>query len=57
VAPDLLPPGRVVLARVDIDGLPYDKFDPVAMTVDLPPATESLTVKVELVPVAEGDDR
>ncbi len=58
VAPDLLPPDRVRLARVDVDGEPYGDFDPVGMTVNLPPATESLTVKVELVPShQQGDDR
>jgi mannose/cellobiose epimerase-like protein (N-acyl-D-glucosamine 2-epimerase family) len=50
VAPDLLPAGRVRLARVEIDGKPYEVFDPHALTVDLPASTGSMAVKVQLVP-------
>jgi mannose/cellobiose epimerase-like protein (N-acyl-D-glucosamine 2-epimerase family) len=52
VAPDLLPPGRVRLEKVEIDGKPYEVFDPHAMTVELPDSAESLTVTVQLVPVS-----
>jgi mannose/cellobiose epimerase-like protein (N-acyl-D-glucosamine 2-epimerase family) len=52
VSPDLLPPGRVRLDRVEIDGKPYEVFDPQAMTVQLPASVESLTVKVQLVPTS-----
>ena len=52
VAPDLLPPGRVRLEKVEIDGKPYEIFDPHAMTVELPDSAESLTVTVQLVPVS-----
>ncbi|MEU3454720.1 AGE family epimerase/isomerase [Micromonospora sp. NPDC006766] len=51
VAPDLLPPGRVRLTDVEIDGKPWESFDPVAMTVALPDSESSLTVKVQLTPV------
>ncbi|MEU8261555.1 AGE family epimerase/isomerase [Micromonospora sp. NPDC048999] len=50
VAPDLLPPGRVRLTEVEIDGKPWESFDPVAMTVALPESESSLTVKVQLTP-------
>jgi mannose/cellobiose epimerase-like protein (N-acyl-D-glucosamine 2-epimerase family) len=51
VAPDLLPPGRVRLTEVEIDGKPHEMFDANAMTVELPASSESLTVKVLLTPV------
>ncbi|MEV7026056.1 AGE family epimerase/isomerase [Kitasatospora sp. NPDC093558] len=53
VAPDILPPGRVLLDRVHIDGAPTTAFDPEAMTVKLPQSSERLTVKVRLRPVEE----
>jgi mannose/cellobiose epimerase-like protein (N-acyl-D-glucosamine 2-epimerase family) len=51
VAPDILPPGRVVLRHVWIDDEPYNKFDAQAMTVSLPDATGSVRVKVTVAPV------
>jgi mannose/cellobiose epimerase-like protein (N-acyl-D-glucosamine 2-epimerase family) len=51
VAPDILPPGRVLLRQVWIDDKPYTKFDAKAMTVSLPDATEPLRVKVTIAPV------
>lgn len=51
VSPDVLPAGRVRLDRVEIDGSPYDGFDPVGLTVSLPDATTALTVRVRLSPV------
>ncbi len=51
VAPDILPPGTVKLESVTIDGEPYDNFDPAALTVKLPESSESIRVKVRLVPV------
>ncbi|NJL99506.1 MAG: N-acyl-D-glucosamine 2-epimerase [Synechococcaceae cyanobacterium SM2_3_2] len=51
VAPDILPPGSVKLESVTIDGEPYDNFDPAALTVKLPESSESIRVKVRLVPV------
>jgi mannose/cellobiose epimerase-like protein (N-acyl-D-glucosamine 2-epimerase family) len=51
VAPDLLPPGRVRLTSVQIDGKPYEVFDPYDMTVELPESETPLTVQVELTPV------
>jgi hypothetical protein len=50
VAPDLLPAGRVQLDEVSVDGKPHEVFDREAMTVELPKSTESLAVKVRLVP-------
>jgi mannose/cellobiose epimerase-like protein (N-acyl-D-glucosamine 2-epimerase family) len=55
VAPDVLPPGRVRLDRVEIDGEPYQDFDPAAMTVALPDATTDITVRVRLRPTAPAD--
>ncbi len=52
VAPDLLPPGSFRLEKVEIDGKPYELFDAKDATVDLPESSESLTVKVQLVPVS-----
>jgi mannose/cellobiose epimerase-like protein (N-acyl-D-glucosamine 2-epimerase family) len=52
VSPDLLPAGRVRLTDVEIDGKPWETFDPVAMTVELPQSQESITVKVTLTPTS-----
>lgn len=52
VSPDLLPPGRVRLERVEVDGKPYEVFDPDALTVELPASADSLTVQVQLVPTS-----
>jgi len=49
VMPDLLPPGRVRLDKVEIDGKPYEVFDPPTATVKLPTSADSLSVKVQLV--------
>jgi mannose/cellobiose epimerase-like protein (N-acyl-D-glucosamine 2-epimerase family) len=48
VAPDLLPPGRVELLDVEIDGKPHELFDRRALTVELPVTEERLTVRVVL---------
>jgi mannose/cellobiose epimerase-like protein (N-acyl-D-glucosamine 2-epimerase family) len=48
VAPDALPPGRVRLSSVEIDGVAYDDFDPTTMTVSLPFTTSRLTVRARL---------
>jgi mannose/cellobiose epimerase-like protein (N-acyl-D-glucosamine 2-epimerase family) len=50
VAPDILPPGRVQLTRVEIDGTEHRDFDAQALTVKLPKADRSLRVKVTLTP-------
>ncbi|HEX4721347.1 MAG TPA: AGE family epimerase/isomerase [Pseudonocardiaceae bacterium] len=49
VAPDLLPTGRVRLQEVEIDGKPYEVFDPRALTVTLPESADRLTVRATLV--------
>lgn len=48
VAPDLLPPDRVRLVEVELDGKPWESFDPRAMTVALPDSVHPLQVKVQL---------
>ncbi|MGK7873984.1 MAG: AGE family epimerase/isomerase [Xenococcaceae cyanobacterium] len=51
VQPDILPPGSVRLETVWIEDKLYTDFDPAALTVKLPDATEALRVKVHIVPV------
>ncbi|QLI99913.1 AGE family epimerase/isomerase [Streptomyces sp. NEAU-sy36] len=51
VAPDILPPGRVVLDHVTVDGAPHADFDAEAMTVRLPRSEHRLRVKARLTPV------
>jgi mannose/cellobiose epimerase-like protein (N-acyl-D-glucosamine 2-epimerase family) len=50
VSPDLLPPDRVRLSEVEIDGKPWESFDPRAMTVQLPESENQLAVRVQLTP-------
>jgi len=50
VSPDMLPAGSFRLEKVEIDGKPYEGFDAQNATVELPESTESLSVKVTLVP-------
>ncbi|TDC22264.1 N-acyl-D-glucosamine 2-epimerase [Streptomyces sp. 8K308] len=50
VAPDALPPGRVSLEEVRIDGAPWADFDPRAMTVRLPKTAGPVTVRARLRP-------
>lgn len=52
VAPDMLPPDRVQLTSVEIDGKPYDDYDPAALTVKLPRSRAALRVKATLTPRA-----
>lgn len=54
VAPDILPPGRVHLSDVWVEGEPYGDFDRDALTVRLPSSKESLRVQVRLVPGGES---
>jgi len=51
VAPDVLPPDRVRLDWVEVDGRPYGAFDARAMTVKLPDSTGPVTVRAHLTPV------
>ena len=51
VSPDILPPGRVRLTEVWVDDAPWTSFDPEALTVQLPDATERVSVRVRLTPV------
>lgn len=50
-APDALPPGRVRLSWVEVDGTPYSVFDADEMTVKLPETRHDLTVRAHLSPV------
>lgn len=52
VAPDILPPGSVAIASVEIDGKPYQDFDAQGLTVKLPDTQERVKVKVRLAPTA-----
>jgi hypothetical protein len=51
VAPDLLPPGRIRLEEVEVDGKPYEVFDAQSLTIQLPESSERLTVRALVVPV------
>ncbi|MFC4063386.1 AGE family epimerase/isomerase [Actinoplanes subglobosus] len=50
VAPDLLPPGRVQILQVWVNGHEHHDFDPDAMTVTLPHSDQAQTVRVRLTP-------
>ena len=52
VAPDLLAPGSIELARVWIDGEPYHHFDAAELTIRLPESQVPLRVRVEIEPAA-----
>ncbi len=54
VQPDLLPPGSVRLVDVEIDGYPYDKFDPVDLTIELPASSQRRTVRARVAPAGTG---
>ncbi len=51
VSPDLLPPGRVKLTAVAVEGKPYHDFDRDALVVKLPDSQSDVRVKVTLTPV------
>ncbi len=50
VAPDILPPGRVKLQGVEIDGAPHRDFDADNLIVRLPAAGRDLRVAATIVP-------
>lgn len=50
VAPDILPPGRVTLTSVTIDGEPYSVFDAEALTISLPDSQFDLRVTATITP-------
>jgi mannose/cellobiose epimerase-like protein (N-acyl-D-glucosamine 2-epimerase family) len=52
VSPDILPPGSVKIAAVEIDGKAYNNFDAQALTVSLPESDQAVKVKVRLEAVA-----
>lgn len=51
VQPDILPPGSIKIASVQIDGKPYTNFDANALTVNLPQLDKRVKVKVTIQPV------
>lgn len=51
VSPDILPPGRVRLTAVEIDGKPCTEFDADGLKVKLPSSQSDLRVKATLTPV------
>jgi mannose/cellobiose epimerase-like protein (N-acyl-D-glucosamine 2-epimerase family) len=53
VSPDILPPGRVHIDRVWIDGVPHHEYDAEGLTVTLPQSEEPLQVKVTLAPAED----
>jgi hypothetical protein len=50
VSPDILPPGRIRISDVWINGEPYADFDAQNLTVNLPASNESQKVKVRVQP-------
>ncbi|MBO2448760.1 AGE family epimerase/isomerase [Actinomadura barringtoniae] len=56
VAPDVLPPGRVRLDWVEIDGRPYAEFDAASLSVRLPDSASPVTVRAHLAPTDPTDD-
>ena len=50
VSPDILPPGRIFISDVWVDGEPYSNFDADGLTVKLPERQEAVRVKVRLTP-------
>ena len=51
VAPDILPPGRVVLQKVWVDGEPYTQFDAAHLIVTLPETAHPVRVKARVAPI------
>jgi mannose/cellobiose epimerase-like protein (N-acyl-D-glucosamine 2-epimerase family) len=51
VAPDIMPPGRVKLTAVEIDGKPYEDYSADELTVNLPDSDSPVRVKVTITPV------
>jgi hypothetical protein len=52
IAPDLLPPGSILIGAVWVNDEPYAAFDAGALTVSLPETKERLRVKVRVEPTA-----
>lgn len=50
VSPDILPPGRIYISDVWVDGEPYADFDAEALTVNLPQRDKAVKVKVRVTP-------
>jgi len=49
VSPDILPPGSIKIAAVEIDGNSYSNFDAEKLTVKLPETKNRVKVKVKIV--------
>lgn len=54
VSPDLLPPGRVRIAEVEIDGRTHTDYDADALTVRVPDSAAPVKVRVRLAPRSRG---
>jgi mannose/cellobiose epimerase-like protein (N-acyl-D-glucosamine 2-epimerase family) len=52
VSPDLLPAGSIFIEKCWIDGQPYDNFDPLGLSVQLPSGGERRQVKVQISPAS-----
>ncbi len=50
VSPDILPPGRIFISEVWVDGESYSNFDADGLTVKLPERQEAIKVKVRVSP-------
>ncbi len=50
VSPDILPPGSIKIANVEIDGDRYSNFDADKLTVKLPDTNKRVKVKVQIAP-------
>ena len=50
VSPDILPPGRIYISEVWVDGESYSNFDADGLTVKLPARQEAIKVKVRVSP-------
>ncbi len=51
VSPDILPPGSIIITKVEADGLPYTDFDAKALTVKVPASDKRIKFKVTISPV------
>jgi hypothetical protein len=54
VCPDLVPPGRVRIAEVEIDGRAHTGYDAEALTVRVPAAGRPVKVRVRLAPTSRS---
>ncbi len=48
VSPDILPKGSVKITAVEINGMPWSRFDAEGLTVTIPPTSEAPKIKVTI---------